>query len=341
MICFGILVVLYAAAVFADLLSPYHYDDERRDLSYHPPSSIHLVDAEGRWHRPFVYATSSTFDRYQRRRFVEDTSTRYPIRLFIEGHPYRLLGVMPMRWHPVGVEPPARLYLLGADSRGRDLFSRLLYGSRVSLSIGLVGVLVSFTLGLFVGGIAGYFGGRVDDALMRMCEMFMMIPSFYLLLALRAAFPPELSSVQVYLLIVVIMALIGWAGLSRVIRGMVLSLREREFVVAARAGGRSPLGIITAHILPNTASYAIVAATLSVPSYILGEAALSLLGLGIQDPHASWGNLLSEAMAIAQLRFHPWVLWPGAFIFIAVMAYNFLGDGLRDAFDPKLELARR
>ena len=169
----------------------------------------------------------------------------------------------------------------------------------------------------------------------------MMIPGFYLLLALRAAFPPELSSVQVYALIVCIMAFIGWAGLARVIRGMAISLREREFVVAARAAGRSPAGIILAHVLPNTMSYAIVAATLSVPGYILGEAALSLLGLGIQDPHASWGNLLSDAMGIAQIQFHPWILWPGVFIFITVMAYNFLGDGLRDAFDPRLEVARQ
>ncbi len=336
-----ILVALYAAAVLADALAPYHFDDDRRDLTAHPPTQIHLVDREGRWHWPFVYATRPTLGPYHRRQFIEDRSIRYPLRLLARGQRYRLLGLVSSDRHMIGVEAPARLYLLGADSRGRDLFSRLLYGARVSLSIGLVGVFISFVIGLFVGGLAGYFGGWVDDLLMRVCEMIMMIPSFYLLLALRAAFPPELSSVQVYLLIVIIMAFIGWAGLARVVRGLAFSLREREFIVAARAAGRSHVGIIVSHLLPNTASYAIVAATLSVPGYILGEAALSLLGLGIQDPHASWGNLLSEAMAIAQVRLHPWVLWPGAFIFIAVMAYNFLGDGLRDAFDPRMEAVRR
>lgn len=341
MVSAWLLVSFYAAAVFAGFLSPYHYDDERRDHSYHPPTKIHWVDTQGSLRGPFVYTSASHFDAYQRRHFTEDENVRYPIRLFVKGSPYRFLGIFPSKMHLIGVEAPARLYLLGADARGRDLFSRLLYGARVSLSIGLVGVLISFSIGLLIGGTAGYFGGWVDDGLMRLCEMIMMIPGFYLLLALRAAFPPELSSVEVYFLIVLIMAFIGWAGLARVIRGMAFSLRTREFVVAAQAAGRSRIGIIVDHILPNTASYAIVAATLSVPGYILGEAALSLLGLGIQDPHASWGNLLSDAMAIAQLRFHPWVLWPGACIFLTVMAYNFLGDGLRDAFDPRAETVRQ
>jgi len=322
------LLLFFAAAGAAPFVAPYHYDDERRDLSYHPPTRIHLVDAQGRWHAPFVYSSAITYNQYRQRIFTEDTARRFPLRLFSGGH-------------LVGVEEPARLYLLGADARGRDLLSRIIYGGRVSLSIGVIGVLVSFSIGLLVGGLAGYFGGRVDDALMRMCEMIMMVPGFYLLLALRAAFPPEMSSVQVYLLIVCIMAFIGWAGLARVIRGMTISLRERDFITAARAAGRSHLGIICSHLLPNTASYAIIAATLSVPGYILGESALSLLGLGIQDPHASWGNLLSDAMGIVQVQFHPWILWPGAVICITVMAYNFLGDGLRDAFDPRLEVTRR
>lgn len=336
-----VLVALYGSACLAGFLAPYHYDDERRDLSYHPPSRIHLVDTSGAWHWPFIYATTASFDRNYRRTFTEDASRRYPIRLLARGVSHRVLGLFPSTKHSVGVEEPARLYLLGADPRGRDLLSRLLYGGRVSLSIGLLGVAVSFSIGMLVGGIAGYFGGWVDELIMRACEMVMMVPGFYLLLALRAAFPPEISSVQVYLLIVGLLALIGWAGLARVIRGLAISLREREFIVSAKASGRSHLGIILVHILPNTASYAIVAATLSVPGYILGESALSLLGLGIQDPHASWGNLLSDAMGIAQIRFHPWILWPGCWIAVTIMAYNFLGDGLRDAFDPRLEFMRR
>jgi peptide/nickel transport system permease protein len=204
-----------------------------------------------------------------------------------------------------------------------------------------MGVAISFIIGTILGGMAGYFGGKIDNIIMRLCEMVMMIPGFYLMLALRAAFPPQLSSVQIYFLIVVIMSFIGWAGLARVIRGMAISIREKEYVLAARAQGASPFYIITRHLLPNTFSYTIVALSLSIPGYILGESALSLLGLGIQDPHASWGNLLSEAMAIAHIKFHPWILIPGIFIFVTVMAFNFLGDGLRDAFDPKMEIGRK
>jgi peptide/nickel transport system permease protein len=241
-----------------------------------------------------------------------------------------------MRTRLFGVDEPARLYLLGADYRGRDLLSRIVYGSRISLSIGFVGVVVSFFVGMVVGGISGFFGGRTDDVLMRICEMVMMIPGFYLMLALRAAFPPGLSSVEVYFMIVLIMSFIGWAGLARVIRGMVLSIREKEFVTAAIASGENSLRIILRYILPNTLSYVIVSVTLSIPAYILGESALSLIGVGIQEPYASWGNLLSEAMNIGEIKFHPWILVPGVFIFVAVMAFNFLGDGLRDAFDPRL-----
>ena len=336
-----VLGILYAAAVFAGFFSPYDYDDERRDLSYHPPSRVHLFDAEGRFRGPFVYATSGKFDAFYRRAFIEDRARLYPLRWFEKGAAYRVFGILPFDRHLVRVDEPARLYLLGADSRGRDLWTRTLFGAQVSLSIGLIGVAISFTIGLIVGGLSGYLGGRVDDVLMRVCEMMMMAPGFYLLLALRAAFPPQISSVQVYWLIVVILSFIGWAGLARVVRGLALSLRQREFVTAARLSGRPTLAIITQHLIPNMASYAVVAATLSVPGYILGETSLSLLGLGIQDPQASWGNLLSDAMGIAQLQFHPWILWPGFFIAITVMAYNFLGDGLRDAFDPRLEGSAR
>lgn len=317
-----LLLIFYLIAIIAPVIAPYHYDDEQRQAAYHPPTPIQIRDADGNWTWPFVYATEASFDEYYRRVFVPKKNAQYPVRFGLNG---RL----------VGVEAPARLYVLGADSRGRDLLSRIIYGSRISLSIGLIGVAISFSLGLFVGGAAGYFGGWLDDLLMRICEMIMMAPGFYLLLALRAAFPPEMSSVSVYALIVIIMSFIGWAGLARVIRGIAISLRQREYVIAARACGRPAWAIIARHILPNTASYAIVAATLSVPGYILGESALSLLGLGIQDPYASWGNLLSDAMSIAQVQMHPWMLIPGGCIFIVVMAYNFLGDGLRDALDPK------
>lgn len=324
-----VIIFLYLLAILADFIAPYHYDNEQRQNSYNPPTPLHFHP------KPFVYAYSYQFDKTYNRIWTADTTRPYPLKLFVRGDEYRLLGLFKMDLRLFGVDEPARVYLLGADSRGRDLFSRLLYGGRVSLSIGLVGCAITFVLGMMIGGISGYLGGRIDNIIMRICEMVMMIPGFYLMLALRAAFPPELSSIQVYLLIVVILSFIGWAGMARVVRGMVLSIREREFVLAARATGVRGIQIIYRHILPNVLSYAIVSLTLSIPGYILGESGLSLLGLGIQDPHASWGNLLAEAMNVAEIKFHPWILIPGVFIFVTVMAFNFLGDGLRDAFDPK------
>jgi len=335
-----ILFCLYLVAIFADFVAPYHYDNERRDRSYNPPTKVHFFN-QGKLARPFVYDYSYEFDQFYRRDYSVDKSKIYPIKFLMRGDKYKLLGILKSDLHLFGVDHPGRLYLLGADSRGRDLFSRILYGSRVSLSIGLVGVFISFLIGTILGGISGYFGGKIDNIIMRGCEMVMMVPGFYLMLALRAAFPPQLSSVEVYFLIVVIMSFIGWAGLARVVRGMAISIREKEYVLASEAQGVAPFFIITRHILPNTFSYTIVALSISIPGYILGESALSLLGLGIQDPHASWGNLLSEAMAVAQIKFHPWILIPGIFIFITVMAFNFLGDGLRDAFDPKMEVGRK
>ena len=269
--------------------------------------------------------------------YTVDPARKYPLRLFAEGDEYKLFGFVPARHHLFGVEQGGRIYLLGADARGRDLFSRLLYGGRVSLSIGLIGVLISFSIGLVVGGIAGYYGGRVDNVLMRLCEMFMMVPGFYLLLALRAAVPDDFSSVEVYFAIIFILSLIGWAGLARIIRGMCLSLRERDYVLAARSLGLSNFRIILRHILPHTLSYSIFAVMLSIPGYILGESALSLIGLGIQDPFASWGNMLSDAMSIIRIKFAPWILFPALFIFLTVLCFNVIGNALRDCLDPMLK----
>lgn len=332
-----ILIVLYTLVIFADFIAPYSWEEQNRRKAYHPPTRFHVFDEEGyfTW-RPYFYnyrLVDPVFKRYE-----PDTTRKFYLSFFVQGVEYRLLGLLPTTYHFFGVEEPARIFLLGSDHLGRDLFSRLLFGGRVSLSIGFVGVAISFFLGMLVGGIAGYYGGAIDNILMRLCELIQSFPGFYLMLSLRAVFPPSLSSTMVYLMIVIIFSFIGWAGLARIIRGMALSLREQPFVESARAIGAGSLRIILRHILPNTFSYVIVAATLSIPSYILGESALSLLGLGIQEPQASWGNMLSAARNIRVLSAFPWVLTPGALIFITVMAFNFLGDGLRDALDPKMKV---
>lgn len=335
--CLVILGVLYAVAIFADFLSPYFFDNEDRLFSYAPPTKIHVVAEDGRIQWPFVYAVTLTFNKFHQRIYVEDKSKRFSFRLLAKGDKYKLLGFIPADRHLFGVEEPGRVFLWGADSRGRDLLSRILYGARVSLSIGLIGVLISFSLGLLVGGISGYYGGKLDNVIMRFCEMFMMVPGFYLMLALRSAVPDTFNSLQIYLSVVVILSFIGWASLARVIRGMSISLKERDYVLAAKTMGASDLAIITKHILPHTLSYSIVAIMLSIPGYILGEAALSVIGLGIQDPIPSWGNLLSEAMGIVVIKFAPWILLPGAFIFLTVICFNVVGDALRDALDPMLK----
>lgn len=329
-----ILLMMYILAIFADFISPYPYDVQHRDTPYHPPTQIHFFDQEGKFHlRPFVYGYKMV-DPINKL-YEIDYSKKYSIYFFIDGEPHYLLGLFKAEIHLFGVKE-GKIFLLGADSLGRDILSRILYGARISLSIGLIGVLLSFTVGTIVGGISGYFGGRIDNFIMRVSEILMSFPSFYLMLALRAVFPIDLSSTQVFFMIVVILSFIGWAGLARIVRGMVLSIREMDYVLAAKSYGASSFRIITRHIIPNTYSYLLIAATLSVPGYILGESALSLLGLGIQEPYASWGNMLASATSYTAVSSYPWILAPGVAIFITILAFNLLGDALRDALDPKL-----
>jgi peptide/nickel transport system permease protein len=323
----AVLIFLYFVAIFAGFISPYHYERQDRDRFFHPPiwprfQNFHfVVPRYEQLSGDFVY-----------REVPNDTR---PLHVFVHGDPYKLFGLIPASIHLFGSDDNYPVYLFGTDQFGRDVFSRLLYGSQISLSIGVVGILLSFTFGMIIGGISGYFSGATDTVIMRLCELIMSVPALYLIISLRATFPPSMSSAQIYAMIIIILSFIGWAGMARVIRGMTLSLREQQFVLAARALGQSHLKIIMRHILPNTLSYVIVAATLSVPYYILGEVVLSFLGVGIQEPSASWGLMLNAAQNTEYMRNFPWLLAPGAAIFITVLAFNFLGDGLRDAADTK------
>lgn len=328
------LIIVYLIMVFAEFLAPYALDFTERSVFYAPPVGVHLIDAHGRLHaRPFVYAYRLV-DR-ELRIYGPDTSRTFDIHFFVRGFPYRLLWVVPTDVHLMGVDPPAQLFLFGSDQFGRDLLSRMLFGSRVSLMIGMLVVLITFPIGLIMGGIAGYYGHIIDNLIMRSVEVLASFPTFYLLLTLASVLPATLSSGARLFMIAGVFSLVGWGGLARIIRGLVLSLREMEFVLSARAAGSSDLRVIVRHVLPNTISYVIVAATLTIPGVILGESGLSYLGVGVQEPSTSWGLLLAQAQSVDVFTLYPWLLLPGLAIVVVIMAFNFLGDGVRDALDPR------
>lgn len=337
MVCSVIVIALYVVALFAEFFAPYDPDFNAATRSYRPPSSIHLVDSAGKLHlRPFVYQMAQKRDLQTLSLvFTEDKSTMYPIHLLVRGVPYRIVGLIPTDVHLFGLQGQDDvLMLLGADHRGRDEFSRLIFGARLSLSIGLIGVLLSFVLGILFGGISGYFGGTVDVVIQRIIEILRSLPAIPLWMGLSAAMPANWPIMKVYFGITVILSLIGWTGLARVVRGRFLALREEDYILAARLDGCKSMHIIFNHMVPAFASHIIAALTLAVPTMILSETALSFLGLGLRYPAISWGVLLQDAQNMRSVALAPWMLTPGVAVVITVLSMNFLGDGLRDAADP-------
>lgn len=338
--CTVVVVLFYLVAAFCEFVAPYDPQTKFSKYTLSSPSKVHLVDAEGRWHMPFVYKTIRERDpKTARSTYPEDTTKRYPIRLFVQGDgEYKLWGLFPARLKLLGLGIPREeqgFFLAGTDKLGRDLFSRLCYGARLSLSIGLVGVILSLAVGVLLGGISGYYGGVLDNMIQRVIEFLRSIPSVPLWMAFSAALPIDWPVIRIYFAITVILSFLGWTGMARVVRGRFLALREEDFVMAAKLSGAGEMYIILRHMVPLFLSHIIASMTLSIPNMILSETALSFLGLGLREPAISWGVLLKRAQNVAAVAVSPWELWaPAAGVVIVVLAFNFMGDGMRDAADP-------
>lgn len=329
-----ILAILYFVAAFCEFLAPSNTSIKNTDILSAPPQRIRFVSPDGFSLRPFVYAFRLEEDPVTWRKvYTEDKSSWYKIQFFTRGPEYKLWGLIKSDIHLFGVEE-GYIFLFGTDTFGRDLFSRIVYGTRISLSIGLIGVVMSFVLGISIGGASGYFGGLLDGIVQRIIEFLRSIPVLPLWMALAAALPANWPALRIYFSITIIVSLIGWTGLARVVRSKLLSLRTEDFVMAASVSNATSSVIIFKHLIPAFLSYVIVSLTLAVPTMILSETALSFLGLGLRPPVVSWGVLLNEAQNLHAIALAPWLLLPGLFIIITVLAFNFVGDGLRDAADP-------
>lgn len=338
-------ILIYVIVLFAEFLAPYRPGAINVDGTYAPPQSLHLFDttAEGRTFNPHVNGYKVEIDQVAlRRTYVVDEESKIEIGFFVKGAPYKLLGLFETDVHLIGpreyngdpthVDIP--MYLLGADQQGRDVFSSLIYGTRISMSIGLIGVFISLILGILLGGISGFYGGTIDNLIQRLIEFIRSIPTIPLWMGLAAALPSDWTTLQIYFAITVILALRSWTGLARVVRGRFLSMRTEDFVLAAQLDGSSEIRTIWKHMVPSFFSHIIASLTLSIPGVILAETALSFLGLGLRRPVVSWGVQLQEASNIRAVATAPWLLIPGLAVIVAVLALNFLGDGLRDAADP-------
>lgn len=329
-----VLGILYGVALFGKFIAPSDLVQYDKDSINMPPTQVHLFH-EGKLVGPFVYGITmqrnpDTF----RKEYIENTDEIYKVKWFTHGVSYKIFGKFECDLHLFGVEDGGRLFVFGTDGMGRDLLSRIILGSRISLTIPFAGTAISFLLGILLGGISGYFGGFIDSAIQRIIEVLSSLPTIPLWMALAAAIPSNISVTRVYLYITIIISFISWTGLARVVRGKFISLRNEDFVMAAKVAGVSNRAIIVRHMVPGFMSYLIVNLTLGIPGMILSETSMSYLGLGIRAPATSWGVLLQEAQEIANIASYPWKLLPLAFVILTVLAFNFLGDGLRDAADP-------
>ena len=332
-----VVLFLYVLVIFCEFISPYKTTSRNKKYLYANPQKLRWVHpTEGFRLRPFVYDMYRETDpKTYRRYFIEDTDKVIELAFFARGEPYKFWGIWESDVHLLGpVDPEAPFFLMGTDRIGRDVFTRIVYGARISLTIGLIGVFLTFVFGLTIGAVSGFYGGWIDHIIQRVIDVLISIPQLPLWMGLAAAVPPDWPPLRVYFGIVVVLSIIGWTGLARVVRGKLLSLREEDFVMAAELAGSNDMRIIFRHLLPSFFSYIIVSLTLSIPQMILGETSLSFLGLGLRPPVVSWGVLLQDAQDVGSIAHYPWLLVPVIFVILTVLAFNFLGDGLRDAADP-------